>query len=48
MSTLEMVKFWFIKETMPVFLGLGLVAIVFCGAYAWLWIEDITKRVRRK
>jgi hypothetical protein len=51
MSTWEMFKFWLIRETMPLFVFLGIIAAFFLVIFCWATVECLVndfKRWRKK
>lgn len=48
MSTWEMFKFWLIKETMPLWITLAIIAALVVGCVVWGFIESIRDKFRKK
>jgi peptidoglycan/LPS O-acetylase OafA/YrhL len=47
-STWEMVKFWFIRETMPLWIALAVIALLVLGCVVWAGIETLRDKFRNK
>jgi peptidoglycan/LPS O-acetylase OafA/YrhL len=43
-----MLKFWLIKETMPLLVALAIVAALFVGCVVWGFIESLRNKFREK
>ena len=48
MNTWEMVKFWFIRETMPLLIVLGIVMLCILGCFVWAGIETLRAKFRKR
>jgi divalent metal cation (Fe/Co/Zn/Cd) transporter len=43
-----MLKFWFIRETMPLWIALAVIAIIVAGCFVWDGVDMLREKLRRK